>query len=68
MPLTIDDAIQEVLARILSDLHRHGVELHRDLSALSVIGGRVQLQQVLLNLIMNGILAMAAVSDRRREG
>ena len=32
-----------------------------------MLGDRVQLQQVLLNLIMNGIQAMAAVTDRRRE-
>ena len=65
----IDGAIQEVLALARTDLHRHGVELHTDLSAQlpPVIGDRVQLQQVLLNLVMNGIQAMAAVSDRRRE-
>ena len=32
-----------------------------------VLGDRVQLQQVLLNLVMNGIEAMAAVTDRPRE-
>ena len=69
MPFDIDGAIQEVLALTRTDLHRHGVELHTDLSAQvpPVIGDRVQLQQVLLNLVMNGIQAMATVSDRRRE-
>ena len=69
MPFAIDGAIQEVLALTRTDLHRHGVELHTDLSAQvpPVIGDRVQLQQVLLNLVMNGIQAMATVSDRRRE-
>ena len=32
-----------------------------------VLGDRVQLQQVILNLIMNGIEAMASVTDRPRE-
>jgi signal transduction histidine kinase len=32
-----------------------------------VLGDRVQLRQVLINLVMNGIEAMAAVADRPRE-
>ena len=69
MPFDIDGALQEVLVLTRTDLHRHGVELHMDLSAQvpPVIGDRVQLQQVLLNLVMNGIQAMATISDRRRE-
>jgi C4-dicarboxylate-specific signal transduction histidine kinase len=67
MPFGIEDAIEEVLALTRTDLHRHGVELHTNLSARlpPVIGDRAQLQQVLLNLVMNGIQAMATVSDRR---
>jgi PAS domain S-box-containing protein len=62
----IDDAIQEVLALARSELHRHGVVLHVDLRAADrpIFGDKVQLQQVLLNLIMNGIEAMNGVSDR----
>jgi C4-dicarboxylate-specific signal transduction histidine kinase len=56
MPFDIVGAIQEVLALTRSDMHGHGVELHTDLPA-----------QVLLNLVMNGIQAMATVSDRRRK-
>jgi PAS domain S-box-containing protein len=69
MPFDIDGALQEVLVLARTDLHRHGVELHTDLPAQVplVIGDRVQLQQVLLNLVMNGIQAMATVSGRRRE-
>src|SRR5262249_7997025 len=33
----------------------------------SVLGDRVQLQQVILNLVMNGVEAMASVTDRPRE-
>ena len=67
--LDIHDAIEEVLALTRGELQRHGVVLHTDLAAgdRPVLGDRVQLQQVLLNLIMNGIQAMAAVTDRRRE-
>jgi len=32
-----------------------------------VVGDRVQLQQVILNLVMNGVEATASVADRRRE-
>jgi PAS domain S-box-containing protein len=64
--LDINDAIQEVLALTRSELQRHGVMLHTELSAgdRPVFGDRVQLQQVLLNLTMNGIEAMSAVTDR----
>jgi C4-dicarboxylate-specific signal transduction histidine kinase len=67
--LGIRDAIEEILALTRGELQRHGIVLHADLSATdqSVLGDRVQLQQVLLNLIMNGIQAMAAVTDRGRE-
>jgi PAS domain S-box-containing protein len=62
----INGAIQEVLALARSDLQRHGVVLHTELSAEvpPVFGDRVQLQQVLLNLLTNGIEAMNAVTDR----
>ena len=32
-----------------------------------ILGNRVQLQQVILNLVMNGIEAMSAVTDRSRD-
>jgi signal transduction histidine kinase len=64
--LDINGAIQEVLALTRSELQRHGVMLRADLFAdvRPVFGDRVQLQQVLLNLITNGIEAMNAVTDR----
>jgi C4-dicarboxylate-specific signal transduction histidine kinase len=65
----INEAIDEVLALTRSELQRHGVVLHTDLSAgdRPVFGDRVQLQQVLLNLIMNGIEAMKAVPAQTRD-
>jgi signal transduction histidine kinase len=54
-----------VLTLSRSDLQRHGVVLHADLSAeiRPVFGDRVQLQQVLLNLITNAVDAMSGVTD-----
>ncbi|HTI01741.1 MAG TPA: AAA family ATPase [Acidisoma sp.] len=65
----ISDAIDEVLTLTRSELHRRGVVLVTDLAGgdRPVLGDRVQLQQVLLNLIVNGIQAMEEVADRRRE-
>jgi signal transduction histidine kinase len=64
--LDIDDAIQEVLTLTRSQLQRHGVVVRTEPSAYDrpVFGDRVQLQQVLLNLIMNAVESMSAVTDR----
>jgi C4-dicarboxylate-specific signal transduction histidine kinase len=63
--LDINDAIREVLALTRGELQRHGVVLRTDLVTddRPIFGDRVQLQQVLLNLIMNGVEAMSAVAD-----
>jgi PAS domain S-box-containing protein len=67
--LDINDVIQEVLTLADRELHENQVRLERQLmQALPlVLADRVQMQQVLLNLIMNGIEAMAAVTDRPRS-
>ncbi len=67
--LDIDDVIKQVLALTRSELMRHDVVLRTDLGAADqpVMGDRVQLQQVLLNLIMNGVEAMSGVAGRTRE-
>ena len=64
----VDDAIEEVLSFVRSEIILHGITLHSDLHAgnRSVCGDRVQLQQVLLNLIMNSIQAMSATADLPR--
>jgi signal transduction histidine kinase len=64
--LDINDALQEVLTLTRSELQRHGVVLRTEPSAEDrpVFGDRVQLQQVLLNLIMNAVESMSAVTDR----
>jgi PAS domain S-box-containing protein len=67
--LGINDVIREVLAIAGGELRRHGVVLRADLAAIDrpILGDRVQLQQVLLNLVMNGIEAMSGVAERTRE-
>jgi C4-dicarboxylate-specific signal transduction histidine kinase len=67
--LDVDAAIREVLALTHGELQRRGITLRTDLSAAErpVLGDRVQLQQVLLNLILNGMDAMSAVTEREKE-
>ena len=61
--------IQEVLTLADRELYENRVRLDRQLTkALPlVLADRVQMQQVLLNLIVNGIEAMAAVTNRPRS-
>jgi PAS domain S-box-containing protein len=65
----INRAIDDVIALILREINAHGVSLRLDLgtSLPPVDGDRVQLQQVMMNLLMNGIQAMSRVTGRRRE-
>ena len=65
----INDAILEVIALTQSELQKHPVELRTHLSSdvPLVPADRVQLQQVILNLIVNAIDAMSGVGDRPRE-
>jgi len=67
--LDMNEAIREVVALAGYEVRRNGVTLRLesadDLSPVS--GDRVQLQQVLLNLIMNGVEAMSTVGERPRE-
>jgi PAS domain S-box-containing protein len=67
-PLDLTDTIQEVLTLTQGELQRQGVSAQTELdqSGRRVLGDRVQLQQVLLNLLMNGVEAMSAVADRPR--
>jgi PAS domain S-box-containing protein len=67
--LNINEVIQEVLALADRELHENRVRLDSQLTkALPlVLADRVQMQQVLLNLIMNGIEAMAGVTNRPRS-
>jgi PAS domain S-box-containing protein len=67
--LDINDVVKEVIALVQRELFSHRVSLQMELApALPMImGDRVQLQQVMINLVMNGIEAMQSVTDRPRE-
>jgi signal transduction histidine kinase len=67
--LGIATVVQEVLVLAPGELQQHNVTMRTELDSdlPLVLGDRIQLQQVLLNLIMNAIQAMADVHDRPRE-
>jgi PAS domain S-box-containing protein len=67
--LDINEVIQEVVGLIQTEIPKNGVVLRMELAPdlPRVLGDRVQLQQVILNLVMNGIEAMSAVTDRSRD-
>ena len=68
-PLDLNEATREVIALSLSDLQRNRVVLRSELAEdlPPVIGDRVQLQQVTLNLLRNASDAMVGVDDRPRQ-
>ncbi len=67
--LNINETIEEVVILIRGEARRNRVALRMDLAANlpSVMADRVQIQQVVMNLILNGIEAMSAVEERERD-
>jgi PAS domain S-box-containing protein len=67
--LDINDVIREVVLLARHEVLGHRVALRTDLAPAlpAVLGDRVQLQQVMINLVMNGMEAMAPITDRPRE-
>ncbi|HSE24977.1 MAG TPA: ATP-binding protein [Pyrinomonadaceae bacterium] len=65
----LNEAIREVIALSLSELRRSQVVLRTELAGdLPLVSGdRVQLQQVILNLLLNASDAMSGVDDRPRQ-
>lgn len=68
-PVDLNDAAREVIALASSDLQRGRVVLRPELDddLPPVTGDRVQLQQVILNLLRNAAEAMRDVDDRPRQ-
>ena len=67
--LDINDVIREMIALMGAEFRRYGVRVETSLLADPglVTGDRVQLQQVALNLIMNGVEAMANSAQGQRQ-
>ena len=67
--LEVNEVIDEAIGLVGGQLARQGVVLRKELvpNLPPVIGDRVQVQQVILNLIANGIEAMEGVTGRPRE-
>jgi C4-dicarboxylate-specific signal transduction histidine kinase len=69
VPLEVNDIVREAILLMRRELISRQVSLRMNLaSALPMIlGDRIQLQQVIINLVMNGIEAMQSIADRPRE-
>jgi C4-dicarboxylate-specific signal transduction histidine kinase len=67
--LDINDVANEAIALVQHELSRQRVSLQMELAGAlpRVNGDRVQLQQVIVNLVNNGIEAMQPITDRPRE-
>lgn len=67
--LNINDLVLDTIALAHREIAKNQAVVRTELAAdlPAVVGDRVQLQQVFLNLIMNGLEAMSAVTDRPRE-
>ena len=67
--LSINDTIMEVLTLLRIELSRNNISARVDLSndLPLVSGDRIQLQQVILNIIMNAIEAMSEIGETQRK-
>jgi two-component system sensor kinase FixL len=68
-PVDINEIIQETISLVNSDFAISNISLTIDLSAElpSIVGDRIQLQQVILNLILNAVEAMRDVESDSRD-
>jgi signal transduction histidine kinase len=68
-PLDINDTIREVLALTRNEMQKNSIALRLHLASdlPPVIGDRVQVQQVMMNLILNAIDAMNSVEQKGRN-
>jgi PAS domain S-box-containing protein len=66
--LNLAELIEESVLLVVRELQRHDVILHREIEPRlpAVLGDRVQLQQVLINLMVNAVQAMAETHEKTR--
>ena len=69
VPLDLNKEASQVMMLVRRELVSHEVSLRMELdpNLPRIFGDRVQLQQVIINLVTNGIEAMHALTDRPRE-
>ena len=69
VPLQINDVVDEVISLVQREISNHRVSLRKELASglPMVFVDRIQLQQVIINLVINSIEAMQSVTDRPRE-
>ena len=67
--LDLNQVVNEAITLVERELTKHGVLLKTELTPAlpEILGDRVQLQQVIINLLINGIEAMEPITDRPRE-
>jgi C4-dicarboxylate-specific signal transduction histidine kinase len=67
--LHLEDVVADVLTLTHHELTRRHVAIHSELpkDLPPILGDRIQLQQVLLNLVMNGVEAMNEVAEGERK-
>ena len=67
--MDLNEAAREVMTLSLSELQRSGVLLRHELAddLPPLVADRIQLQQVILNLLRNAVDAMSTIDDRPRE-
>jgi PAS domain S-box-containing protein len=65
----LNEAINQVIVLARGEITKNGVSVHTHLTerVLLVEGDRVQLQQVILNLVLNAVEAMSSAEERARE-
>jgi PAS domain S-box-containing protein len=69
VPFNVIDVVSETIPLVQRELISHQVLLRMELAPAlpMILGDRIQLQQVIINLVMNSIEAMQSVTDRPRE-
>jgi PAS domain S-box-containing protein len=69
VPLDLNQVVKEAITLVQRELLSHRILLRTELAPAlpRILGDRIQLQQVIINLLINGIEAMEPITDRPRE-